>query len=222
MDWMSVAKAADSLGISPSRVRVLVHRGDLLAEQSAGRWLIDAASVDQLAARPRRAGRPFNSRAAWALLAIAGNRSPDWVSVAERARLEEVLASRDVLDLAAQLGRRAVVEHWYVHPSLLDPIAAEDDVIITGARASDDLAGERSALDVYVHPEVVDHLRKAYQPALGMRNANLVVRIVKGPWPFSRHDRRSWPAVAALDLLDEHPDDPRCREVAVRMLADHV
>jgi hypothetical protein len=222
MDWMSVAEAADRLGISPARVRVLVHRGDLLAEQAAGRWLVDAASVDFVAARPRRAGRPFDARAAWALLAMAGDRSPDWLVPAERARLAEVLASRGILNLAAQLGRRAVVEHWYVHPSLLDLIVVEDDVVIAGARASDELAGDRSALEVYVRPDVADHLRQAYQPVSDVRIANLVVRIVEGPWPFTRHDRRSWPAVVAVDLLDEYPHDPRCREAAVRMLADHA
>lgn len=222
MDWMSAVEAADRLGISPARVRVLVRRGDLFAERVAGRWLVDAASVDRVASRPRRAGRPFDPRAAWALLAMADGRSPDWLSAAERARLEQVLASRDVLDLAAQLGRRAAVEHWHVHPSLLDPIAAEADVVIAGPRASDDLAGDRSALEVYVHRDVADHLRAVYRPALAVRNANLVVRIVEGPWPFARHDRRAWPALVAVDLLEEHPDDPRCRDVAVRMLARHA
>lgn len=222
MEWMSVAEAAESLGVSPARVRVLVRRGDLLAQQAAGRWIVDPSSVDRFSARPRRAGRPFDPRAAWGLLAMADDRSPEWLAPAERARLREVLSSRNVLDVAAQLGRRAVVEHWYVHPSLLDPIAAEADVVIAGPRASDDLSGDRSALEVYVRPEVADHLRVAYQPASDVRNANLVVRIVNGPWPFARQDRRAWPAVVAIDLLDEHPDDPRCREVAVRMLADRA
>jgi hypothetical protein len=222
MEWISVSEAADRLGVSPARVRVLIRRGDLLAEQVAGRWLVDVSSVDRSAARLRRAGRPFDPRAAWGLLAIADDRSPEWLAPPERARLRKVLASRGVFDLAAQLGRRAVVEHWHVHPSLLDLIAAEDEVVIAGPRASDELAGDRSALEVYVRPDAVDHLRRAYQPASNARNANLLVRIVEGPWPFARQDRRAWPAVVAIDLLDQHPDDPRCREVAVRMLADRA
>lgn len=222
MDWMGVPDAAERLDVSPARVRVLIHRGDLVAEQVSGRWLIDPDSVERVAARPRRAGRPFDPRAAWGLLAMADGRSPDWLATSERSRLEEVLVSRGVLDLAGQLGRRAVVEHWHVHPSLLDRVAAEDDVVVAGPRGSDELAGDRSGLEVYVRPDVAAHLRDTYRPQESARDANLVVRVIEGPWPFARDDRRAWPSVVAVDLLDEHPEDPRCRDVALRMLADRA
>lgn len=222
MDWMSAADAAERLQISPARIRVLINRGDLIASQVSGRWLIDPESVERVGSRSRRAGRPFDPRAAWGLLAMADGRSPDWLAVAERSRLAEVLAGRGVLDLVGQLSRRAVVEHWHVHPSLLERIAAEDGVVVGGPRGSEELAGDRSGLEIYVRPDVVARLRDVYQPVENQRDTNLVVRIVKGPWPFSHNERRAWPSVVAVDLLDEHPEDPRCRQVALRLLADHA
>jgi len=222
MSWMGVPDAAERLSVSPARVRVLIHRGDLVADQVAGRWLVDPGSVERVAARPRRAGRPFDPRAAWALLAMADGRSPDWVAGSERSRLADVLASRAVIDLVGQLGRRAAVERWHVHPSLLDRIADDEDVVVAGPRGSEELAGDRSGLEVYVRPDAAARLRDTYRPDDSGRDANLVVRVVEGPWPFAREDRRAWPSVVAVDLLEEHPEDPRCREVAARLLADRA
>lgn len=152
---------------------------------------------------------------------MAAGRSPDWLTTSERGRLADVLAQRGLSELVGQLRRRATVERWYVHPSLLERIAAEDDVVITGPRASDALAADRSALEVYVLPEIAERLRASYSPGEDGRDANLIVRTVAGPWPFAREDRSAWPSVVAVDLLDEHPDDPRCRNVATQLLADH-
>lgn len=219
VDWLSVPDAARRLRVSDARVRLLIRRGDLAADRIGGRWLLDADVVERFAERPRRAGRPFAVRSAWGLLAIVDDRSSPWLSASERSRLERVVECRSFLDFAGQLRRRAAVDRWHVHSSLLSDVADEDEVVLSGPRGSDELGRDRSGLEIYVPATSLDRLRRRFEPVCAAADANLVVRSVEGLWPFGDRERRAWPSTVALDLLEEHPDDPRCRDVALRLLS---
>ena len=62
---ISVAEAAEALGISPQRVRVLIQGERLRARRVAGRWLVDGASLPSSSRR----SRPMSGPSAWAILA---------------------------------------------------------------------------------------------------------------------------------------------------------
>jgi excisionase family DNA binding protein len=218
--WIGVPDAAARLGLDVSRIRALAKDGELDAQRVGSRWIIDEAAIERYsAARPhRRAGRPFEPKAAWALLALAGDRPVDWLPSAVRERLVGILSSRDFGVLVGQLRRRAEVERWYVHPSLIERLVGEDGVLLGGARASRELARDPGPAEVYVRSKDMRRLRKAYSPAVDPEEHNVVVRIVDEPWPFEPDERVVWPVVAAVDLLDSHPEDPRSRAVAERIL----
>lgn len=220
MQWIGVPAAAQALGMSAERVRRLIRSGRLPAHRVGGRWLVDRASVAHHAATQRRPGRPFGPRHAWALLALASGRSPEWVPRSGQERLARALHAKGVGGLVGQLRHRADVQRWYVHPALVDEVLAEDAVVVSGARASVPLRYDRGPAAVYVPVRSVDELRSRYRPEVDGDNHNLVVRVVNGPWPFEAGERVAWPAVAAVDLLEDHPDDARCRRTAEQMLAD--
>ncbi|WP_188686837.1 MULTISPECIES: helix-turn-helix domain-containing protein [Nesterenkonia] len=81
---LSVADAADVLGVSPPRVRAQLQRGHMRGQKVGGHWLIEA---DSLPRYPRRI-RPMSQRLAWAIL------DPErmkFISARERLRVKERL-----------------------------------------------------------------------------------------------------------------------------------
>lgn len=55
---MTIKQAAALLGLSYSRVRVLIESGRLKAERLADMWVLRREDVEAFAAQPRRPGRP--------------------------------------------------------------------------------------------------------------------------------------------------------------------
>lgn len=55
---MTIKQAAEFLGLSYSRVRVLIESKRLKAEHLADMWVLRREDVEAFAARPRRPGRP--------------------------------------------------------------------------------------------------------------------------------------------------------------------
>jgi excisionase family DNA binding protein len=217
VQWLSVAEAAGELDLSNQRVRQLIDDGQLRAHRLGGRWLVDVDGVARRAASRPLPGRPWAPARAWALLSLAADRPAAWLPLREIRRLERMLVERSLGDLAGHLGQRAHRHSWYVHPALLDDLLAEEGVVISGARASVRLR-DRGADDIYVHPGLADDLRHRYAPDEDPGDANLIARVVRGPWPFLPGERRAWTALAAVDLLER--DDSRSRRAAEEMLAD--
>lgn len=216
MDRISVAAAAEALDVSLERVRQLIHDGRLDARQVAGRWLVDPGSVDRLAHEERHAGRPWAPARAWGLLALAAGRPVAWLAPAEVRRLSDVLARREVEELAFQLRQRAERRLWYVHPGMIEDLLAEDGVVVGGARASGRMR-EDGPIDAYVADDVLERLVDRYVPDEHAVQPNLIVRVVRGPWPFAHGEHKAWPQVAAVDLLERGADD-RARRVALELL----
>ena len=216
MERISVAGAAEALGVSLERVRQLIRDGRLDARQVSGRWLIEPDSVDRLAHEQRRAGRPWAAARAWGLLALAAGRDVSWLAPAEVRRLREVLADRNVGEMASQLRRRADRRPWYVHPGMIEDLLAEDGVVVGGARASGQLR-DSGPIDVYIAGDVLERLVDRYVPDQSPAEPNVIARVVRGPWPFAHGERVVWPEVAAVDLLERGGDD-RARRVAHELL----
>jgi excisionase family DNA binding protein len=216
MELASVADTAKELGVSAERVRQLIRSGGLAARAVGGRWLVDGDSVMRLARARRPAGRPFSPAHAWGLLTLASGERADWLSEGDVRRLRNVLAHRDIEDLHHQLRHRAELERWYIHPSLVHDFLGEDGVVVGGARASGRFRSS-DTLDVYASPAVLDDLVSRYRPNRDASEPNIVLRVVRGPWPFAPGQQRAWPAVAAADLLDR-ADDDRAVRVARELL----
>jgi excisionase family DNA binding protein len=61
---ISVADAAQELGVSERRVLAMLHGGELRGEKVGGRWVVNPHSLRH----PKPAGRPMSPRNAWALI----------------------------------------------------------------------------------------------------------------------------------------------------------
>jgi hypothetical protein len=216
VERISVAVAAGALDVSLERVRQLIQDGRLDARQVSGRWLINPESVDRLAHQQRHAGRPWAAARAWGLLALAAGRDVSWLAPAEVRRLRDVLADRNVGEVASQLRRRADRRPWYVHPGMIEDFLAEDGVVVGGARASGQLR-DSGPIDAYIAGDVLERLVDRYVPDQGAADPNVIARVVRGPWPFAHGERVAWPEVAAVDLLERGTDD-RARRVAENLL----
>ncbi|HKK07718.1 MAG TPA: helix-turn-helix domain-containing protein [Gemmatimonadota bacterium] len=70
MGSVSVAEAAERLGVSVARVHQRIAEGSLRAERIGAQWVVDELSLVRAAER-RAPGRPLSARSAWALIAAA-------------------------------------------------------------------------------------------------------------------------------------------------------
>lgn len=217
LDFVSVPDAARELGVRPSRVRVMLARGQLEGEKIGGRWLVAGASVRERLRRAPRRGRRLRPANAWAVLALASGEEAPWVSSADRRRLGGLVAARGFADLVGRLGDRARVEGIYAHPGVLGAIARDGRILPAGAHAARD-AGERIVagddLDFYVSeadlPALIDEyvLEPSDRP-------NVRARVLPADlWPFS--GGRMPLAAAAVDLA-ELPD-ARSRRIGRRLI----
>jgi len=142
MDWLSVADAADELGVGERQVRRLVQAGVLPAERLGDVWLVSRAAVRDRARAIPAAGRPLSAPMAWAVLTVvdAALRDPDDAS--NRQHLAHVLDEipdrkvrhqlRSLLTAAPPserwpqwLARRASRRRVWVHPGVLDRLASD-------------------------------------------------------------------------------------------------
>lgn len=65
---VSVAQAANRLGVSVSRIHQRIVDGSLRAQRIGSQWVVDERSLWEVSER-RDAGRPLSARSAWALIA---------------------------------------------------------------------------------------------------------------------------------------------------------
>lgn len=85
--WMSVAQAAERLGVSAERVRELAASGRLVAAKPARDLLIKSSSVHRrLHVEKPRSSQPWSPRMAWAVLAVVVGDRPGWISSSELVR----------------------------------------------------------------------------------------------------------------------------------------
>lgn len=208
MSMITVATAAERLGVSPRRVRAMLQSGALSGERLGNQWMVDASSVRP---SPRRAGQPFSPRIAWGFIELADGRVPNWVSATELSRLRmrwRKLRDRDdaVAVLRSALTRRAEPSRW----SAPEPAGLVTDALFVPSGKSDPRAGISATnyAEGYVHRADLDHLirRHLLLPARGPEN--VLLRVVDGAVPTPT----PWLAVVA-DLADGDARDFQQAEV---------
>ena len=93
MALMSVAEAAQRLGVGVPRIHQRIADGSLRAERIGSQWAVDELSLVQVAER-RSPGRPLSARSAWALIALSVGDDAALADLApsERARAAARLA----------------------------------------------------------------------------------------------------------------------------------
>lgn len=188
---MTLAQAADSLRVTPERVRQLIASGDLPAKRFGRMWMVEEQEVDRLASLPRPSGRPLSPLGAWQEIAglEAGSPAPG----------VEALGV-----LAARLRRRSDNRRVRVHSAALRRIRDDLRLVLGGAVAATALGAPIAGSgpnDVYVRAGDLAAVLDDYGAIDDA--ANLVVRSVPDDvWPFSRGQRLVGPVTSLLDLAD--------------------
>jgi excisionase family DNA binding protein len=70
MGAVSVAQAAERLGVSVPRIHQRIADGSLVAERIGSQWVVDERSLLHIQERSK-AGRPYSARSAWAVIAVS-------------------------------------------------------------------------------------------------------------------------------------------------------
>jgi Helix-turn-helix domain len=219
---VSVPDAADALGLSPARVRLLAANGGLPAQKIGGRWVVERSGVEKRRSRGSAGGRPFAARNAWAVLGLASGEEVAGVNPEVRSRLRRALALEGIGALALRLERRAEVHRYSGHPGEISYLLADKRLVVSGISAAravglDVLAGNEA--DGYISNSDLDGFvgEHALLPAAAL-DANVVLRVVPGDvWAeFLKGRPHASEAAIALDLAEDA--DSRSRVAGEKLL----
>jgi len=222
-DSVAADVAAERLGRSPHEVRRLLRAGHLCAHRRAGRWFVPMSEVRRLQRLPQPVGRPFSPGSAWALLAVLAGDDPAGLSAPRRSQLRRHLRDADGPELAARLGRRATRRLVYAHPSMLDALAADPRVVLTGLAAAEH-AGARlvgvddDEVEGYVAESDIAGLYAAYGLVDAETVANVVLCVVDDPAQVPRRSGMAAAPVVGLDLWES--GDARANEEGQRLFTE--
>lgn len=200
MASVSVAQAAQRLGVSVTRVHQRIADGSLAAERVGSQWVVDERSLLRVRERSK-AGRPLSPRSAWAVIAASEDdrdRLKEAGSVASRrarVHLDRLLAphlgrpddEKSVGELAVSLRsvfrNRAERRLLRAAPADLAELRADSRwafVVDLGASgiASGDVEG-------YLEVPKVEVVAKDYLLMGADRGANVVLHVIPdGQYPF--------------------------------------
>ncbi len=113
MTLLTVADAAELLGVSVRQVQHLAERGKL---RQVARGLLDGRSVERLvAARGGSHTRAWSEETAWGAVALLTGVDPEWMGASQRSRLRTRLRGLDAAALGASARNRANVTRYAAH-----------------------------------------------------------------------------------------------------------
>lgn len=216
--FVSVTDAARRLGVTESRVRQLIGRRELRAQNVRGLWLVQVEDVERRKALAPAPGRRLTPARVWGLLYLAAGLPAPWLDRSARYRLRSLLKARRLTSLRSRLTARGVPLAMRAHPSQLRSLRDEPLLMLTGPTAAAELrlgllAGE--VVEAYVDTDRLDELVRRYH-LRASREPNVLLRVVPTfapEWPPAHHAPLS---AIALDLIDD--PDPRTREVGLSLL----
>jgi hypothetical protein len=219
---ISVPDAADALGLSAARVRLLAANGGLPAQKIGGRWLVERGGVEKRRSRGSAGGRPFAPRNAWAVLGLASGDEVGGVDPAVRSRLRRALALEGLGALVLRLERRAQVHRYSGHPGEIRHVLADKRLVASGISAAQEVGLDvvsGNEADGYVRDSdlggfVRDHV---LFPAAAV-DANVVLRVVPDDvWAdFLKGRPHASEAAIGLDLAEDA--DSRSRAAGKNLL----
>jgi excisionase family DNA binding protein len=204
MGAVSVAQAAQRLGVSVPRIHQRIADGSLVAERIGSQWVVDERSLLRVQERSKP-GRPHSARSAWAVIAVSEKDrdriGPGGPAASARARMQlkrllepaELPASGEeaVGDLAVSLRsvfrNRAQRRLLRASPADLADLRADDRwalLVDLGASgiASADIEG-------YLGESDVDGVVRDYLLVEADGDANVVLHVIPDaqyPYPESR------------------------------------
>lgn len=213
MGYLSVAQAAERLGVSVPRIHQRIADGSLSAERIGSQWAVDERSLLRVQERSK-AGRPLSARSAWAVVAASEDDRDRLRSggsaAAARARMQlkrllepaaELPASEEaVRDLAMSLRsvlrNRAQRRLFHVASADLDDLRADGRWAMLVALGASGIAS--ADVEGYLAESDLDRVVKDYLLVDEDRDANVVIHVV----PDGQHSHPDSSLRLAADLAE--------------------
>lgn len=153
----------------------------------------------------------MKARIAWGLLSIIDGGNAGWLESSQRSRLKARLEQRPSI---AQVGDwvrdRNHVVWMHGHPSAMPRLLESESVLASGVSAPEHDLVDTGRVEVYLPQEELDRVKNRLMlREVQRREANIVVKIPRGVWPFAESVGS---AVVALDLWEA--GDERSRRSA--------
>jgi excisionase family DNA binding protein len=188
---LSVAEAANQLGVDGSRVRQLLRAGTLAGRHVGRDWLVSADAVAALRERPRCPGRPFAPRRAWGLLDLLDGGDAAWLGPVARSHVRahvRRLAGADAAIWRGALRARDDRHPVHAHRAALSRLVASEGVWPAGAAGAAavgaDLVPYAAVAEVYVPAEKWELLARSLHLVPAPGPPDVVVRVPRQLWPF--------------------------------------
>jgi hypothetical protein len=220
MDVMTLADAAERLGVSPRQAQRLAAAGDLT--RAVGNVVTTESVARALAQRNANAHltRAWSKQTAWAALALLSGRDDlaRGIGQAQLSRLRARLRAATPESLAASLRMRASVHQYEAHPSALARLAPKVTVPGTGDGAGTLAPRDATGVDGYVNTADLARLVGDFAliPALGA--PHVVLRATD--YTHVKVIAESGAALLGADLATSV--DARERSEGLRLLADAI
>lgn len=123
IDFLSLAEAADRIGVSERQVRNLAAGGDIVL---VARGVVDADSVSAfLWNRGLVTRRVWSEGTAWAAIGLLAGIDVSWLGASQVSRLRKQLTGIDAAELTSRVRHRATAHRFVGHRSVVSRIAAE-------------------------------------------------------------------------------------------------
>jgi len=204
MGAVSVAQAAERLGVSVPRIHQRIADGSLSAERIGSQWVVDERSLLRIQERSK-AGRPYSARSAWAVIAASEDDSDRGVgsgpAVSARVRMQlkrllepaaepvadEEVVRQLVVSLRSVLRNRAERRLLRAAPADLADLRADERWAMIVDLGSSGLASPD--VEGYLAESLVEGILKDYLLVASDRDANVVLHVVSDgqyPYPDSR------------------------------------
>lgn len=204
MGAVSVAQAAERLGVSVPRIHQRIADGSLSAERIGSQWVVDERSLLRIQERSK-AGRPYSARSAWAVIAASEDDSErvggSGPAVSARVRMQlkrllepaaepaadEEVVRQLVVSLRSVLRNRAGRRLMRAVPADLADLRADERWAMIVDLGSSGLASPD--VEGYLAESLVEGILKDYLLVESDRDANVVLHVVSDgqyPYPDSR------------------------------------
>ena len=170
---ISVAEAAQMLGVSPRRLRALVAAGRVQARRVGGQWLVDAASLPASLYR----SRPMTPEVAWAFLAdVVPEHYPPDQAYRWRTRRNRLADDGEPERLLASWVASRAERRWY-RTRNNDGMTADQRLVPSGL--SDPRAGISSGtlVEAYLSHGDLDEVRRTYLLQPGAPRDNVLLHV---------------------------------------------
>jgi excisionase family DNA binding protein len=214
MTNISVAEAAERLGVGVPRIHKRIADRSLRAERIGSQWVVDELSLLRVAER-KEPGRPLSARSVWAIIALAEG---DEVALAARAPYERFRAKARLDDLLAMVNQVPKSEQGVrrIASALRLMFRNRAERVLCKAAAADlpklredarweslvnpAVSGIASTdVDGYLSPDNLDAVSRAYLLMPADADANVVIHVL----PEGQTSYPGSKLLLAADLADQ-------------------